>query len=84
MTMELTPVEAKVVELLRTLPETAAQEVVEFAAFKATRRPHWSYDDPESLARAMERMASDPELLREMQAIERDFAPALNDGLEKY
>jgi hypothetical protein len=27
-------------------------------------------------------MANDPEVLREVQAIERDFAPTLNDGLE--
>ena len=41
----------------------------------------WSYDDPESCARAIEAMANDPEFLREVQAIERDFAPTLNDGL---
>jgi hypothetical protein len=42
----------------------------------------WSYDDPASIAKAIERMANDPEVLREAAAIERDFAAALNDGLE--
>jgi len=46
------------------------------------RPVEWSYDDPASIARAIERMANDPEVLREVAAIERDFAPALNDGLE--
>ena len=40
----------------------------------------WSYDDLASIAKAIERMANDPEVLREVAAIERDFA--LNDGLE--
>ncbi|MEX2173077.1 MAG: hypothetical protein WD872_01860 [Pirellulaceae bacterium] len=44
----------------------------------------WSYDDPASVASAIERMANDPEVLREVAAIERDFGPLLNDGLQKY
>jgi hypothetical protein len=65
------------------MPDTAREEVVDFAAFKATRNASWSYDDPASCAAAIERMANDPEILREVAAIERDWAPALADGLER-
>lgn len=45
---------------------------------------NWSYDDPASVAAAIEQMANDAEVLREVSAIESDFAAALNDGLENY
>lgn len=80
--MTLFPNEAKLIQLLRSLPKHAQDEVVDFAAFKASHTTNWSYDDPALVAAAMERMANDPEILREVAAIERDFAPALADGLE--
>jgi|1186.fasta_scaffold147643_2 hypothetical protein len=82
MTMDLQPHEAKLIELIRALPSDVAKEVEDFASFKAARTGTWSYDDPGSIARAIERMANDQEVMREVQAIERDFAPAINDGLE--
>ena len=82
MTMDLQPHEAKLIELIRSMPSDAAREVEDFASFKAARTTTWSFDDPTSIAKAIERMANDPEVLREVQAIERDFAPTLNDGLE--
>lgn len=84
MTMNLLPNEIKLIELFRALPKDAAHEVVDFAAFKASRTASWSYDDPASCAAAIERMANDPEILREVAAIEREFAPTLSDGLERY
>jgi len=82
MTMDLQPSEAKLIELIRSLPSDAAREVEDFASFKAARTASWAHDDPESIARAIERMANDPQMQREIHAIERDFAPAMNDGLE--
>ncbi len=83
MTMNLLPNEVKLIELLRALSEDAAHEVVDFAAFKASRAGSGD-GDPAWCAAEMERMANDPEILREVAAIERDFAPTLNDGLERY
>lgn len=80
--MTLFPNEAKLIELLRSLPKSAQDEVVDFASFKASREGTGEYDDPTSLAAEMDRMANDPEVLREVAAIERDFAPAIADGLE--
>ena len=82
MTMDLQPHEAKLIELIRCLPSEAAREIEDFVSFKAARTTTWSYDDPASIAHAMERMANDPQVRREVEAIERDFAPALSDGLE--
>jgi hypothetical protein len=82
MTMDLQPNEARLIELIRSLPTDAAREIEEYASFKAAKAMTWSYDDPASVANALDRMGSDPQVLREVQAIERDFAPALNDGLE--
>jgi hypothetical protein len=81
--MDLHPNEAKLIELIRSLPASTAREIEDFASFKAARTAAWSYDDPDSIARALDRMGDDPEIIREVQAIERDFAPAVNDGLEK-
>lgn len=80
--MTLFPNEAKLIELLRTLPKGLQDEVVDFASFKASRAGLFNDDDLASIAADIERMSRDPEVLREVGEIERDFAPALADGLE--
>lgn len=74
MTMNLLPSEVKLIELMRALPLEAAREVEDYAAFKASRIDSWTDDRPESIAAEIDRMASDPDILRAMAAIERDFS----------
>jgi hypothetical protein len=69
MTMDLQPGEAKLIELIRSMPEDAAREVTDFATFKAARTATWSYDDPASCAAAWERAVSDPTFVKEVKAI---------------
>jgi hypothetical protein len=48
------------------------------------RKPiQWSYDDPESCARAMEAMADDPEFIAEAMRVYRDFEFTMADGLDE-
>lgn len=83
MTMQLSPMEAQLVELLRALPEPEAQEVADFAAFKAARSVSWSYDDPASCAAAWERTVSDPAFANEVQSIQSEFAVTEAEGLDE-
>jgi hypothetical protein len=43
----------------------------------------WSYDDPESCARAIEAMANDAEFVAESIRVYRDFEFTMADGLDK-
>ncbi len=69
---------------LQRLPPALGQLVVEYAMFVAGTALQWSYGDPASLDRATEFMALDPFFQKEMEAINRDFAPAEGDGLEDH
>jgi hypothetical protein len=83
MTMDLQPGEAKLIELIRSMPADAAREVADFATFKAARTATWTYDDPSSCAAAWERAISDPTFAKEIKAIEKEFAVAEADGLDE-
>jgi hypothetical protein len=83
MTMDLLPREVKLIELLRALPPRAAEEVADFAAYKASRVQTWSYDDPVACAAAWDRAASDPAFASEVQTIQREFAVTDGDGLSE-
>jgi len=83
MTMDLYPREAKLIELLRTLPARTVEEVTDFAAYKASRIADWSYDDPASCAAAWARAAEDPVFVNEVQAIQREFSVTEGDGLSE-
>jgi hypothetical protein len=76
--------EEKVVSLMRQLPPAAAQELHDFALFLAARHCGWSYGDQASIERAVDLMAADPFALREIRAVNEDFACAEGDGLEGY
>src|SRR4051812_37047230 len=81
--MDLKPNEVRFIELLRSMPTGAANEVADFAAFKAARSVSWSYDDPASCAAAWERAASDPTFVNEVKAIQAEFAATEADGLDE-
>lgn len=81
MTMDLQPHEAKLIELIRTLPTGVAREVEDFASFKAARSATWAYDDPASCAAAWERAVADPAFVEEVQSIQKEFAVTEADGL---
>lgn len=83
MTMDLYPHEIKLIELLRGLPERAASEVSDFAAYKASRAVTWSYEDPASCAAAWARAADDTEFANEVRTIQREFAVTEGDGLSE-
>ena len=83
MNSALSTVEQKVVVLMRQLPATAVQEVQDFVTFLAARHCGWIYGDSASLERAVELMASDPFLGREIDAVNEEFACAESDGLEE-
>jgi hypothetical protein len=83
MTMDLQPNEAKLIELIRSLPSEAAREIEDFASFKAARTATWSYDDPASCAAAWERAVSDPQFVNEVKAIQEEFAVTEADGLDE-
>jgi hypothetical protein len=74
--------EETMIGLLRQLPPAAVQEVRDFVVFLAARHCGWSYDDQASLERAVDLMASDTFALREIRAINEEFACAEADGLE--
>lgn len=76
--------EEKVLGLMRQLPPTAVQEVQDFAVFLAARHCGWSYGDAASIERAVDLMASDPFVSRELRAVNDEFICAENDGLEPY
>ena len=78
----LSTAEEKVVDLMRQLPPVALQEVHDFVVFLAARHCGWRYDDPASIERAVDLMASDPCVLREIRAVNDEFACADSDGLE--
>ena len=80
---QLNPSELRLIELVRVLPENAAREVADFAAFKAARETTWSYDDPASCAAAWERGISDPTFVSEVRAIQAEFAVTDADGLDE-
>jgi hypothetical protein len=80
----ITASEEKVAGLLRQLPPGAVQQVQDFVVFLAARHCDWDYGDAGSLARAVNLMASDPFLAREICAVNEDFADAEADGLESY
>jgi hypothetical protein len=84
---QLTAEEERLVQVLRLLRQLAPrsqEEVEQFVWSLVGRYLKWSYDDPESMARAAQFMALDPYLRRESAAIGADFAPAMLDGLEDY
>ncbi len=83
MTMDLYPREAKLIELLRTLPARAVDEVADFVAYKASRVAECSYDDPASCAAAWARAAEDPAFVAEVQTIQREFSVTEGDGLSE-
>jgi hypothetical protein len=69
----------KTVELLT--PEDS--EVVNHYVVDLAGKSHkWSYDDPVSLAIAVELMGRDPCLRRASDQISKDFEDTLMDGLE--
>jgi hypothetical protein len=76
--------EQKIIEGLRQLPPSGIKEVEDFVVFLAARNVSWSYGDPKSTARAVNLMAQDPFMQREMQAINEEFRVAEADGLEDY
>lgn len=82
MTMNLLPREVKLIELLCALPPRAAEEVADFAAFKASRT---GLELRRSclVAAAWERAATDPAFASEVQAIQSEFAVADGDGLSE-
>jgi len=84
MSTALSTAEKKVVGLMRQLPPAAVQEVHDFAVFLAARHYVWSYGDNDSIEGAVDLMASDPFVLREIRAVNKDFACAESDGLEAY
>ena len=69
---------------LALLSPKDAQLVDQFILFRAGRSLKWSYDDPHSLSQAMDLMARDPFLRKEMEAINREFMCAEGDGLDPY
>lgn len=83
MNSALSNVEEKVVDLMRQLPPLVVQEVHDYVTFLAARHCGWSYGDGPSLEQAAERMASDPFLRREIDAVNEEFACAESDGLEE-
>lgn len=83
MTMDLEPSEAKLIELIRSLPSDAVREVEDFANFKASRSTTWSYDDPASCAAAWKRAVSDTTFVKEVKAIQEEFAVTDADGLNE-
>jgi hypothetical protein len=84
MSLLLSTTEEKVVGLMRQLPPMAVQEMQDFAVFLAARHCGWSYADGASIERAVDLMASDPFVLREIHAINEEFTCAETDGLEPY
>jgi hypothetical protein len=78
----LSTAEERVVGLMRQLPPVALQEVHDFVVFLAARHCGWSYGDTASIERAVDLMASDPCVLRELRAVNEEFACAEADGLE--
>ncbi len=84
MSIALSASEKRVVGLMRQLPPTAVQEMQDFAVFLVARHCGWSYADVASVERAVALMASDPFVLREIHAINDEFACAETDGLEAY
>ncbi len=81
--MTLFPNEAKLLELFRSLPSGGQNEVLDFAAFKASRTGQWSYDDEASCAAAWARATEDPAFVSEVQAIQREFSVTESDGLSE-
>lgn len=78
----LTPQEQMVLDKLRQLAAEGKEEVdADFIAL-ADQYLKWSYDDPESLARAAAFMAQDPFQHREVRAINAELAAPETDGEE--
>jgi hypothetical protein len=69
---------------LALLSPTDARLVDQLVFFQAGRSLKWSYDDPRSLSQAMDLMARDPCLRKEMGAINKEFMCSESDGLEPY
>jgi hypothetical protein len=69
---------------LRLLPPSDAQLIDQYVLFRAASSLKWRYDDPQSLSTAMDLMARDPFLRKEMDAISREFKCTEGDGLEPY
>jgi hypothetical protein len=69
---------------LRLLSPKDAHLIDQYVLMRASSSLKWSYDDPKSLAVAMDLMANDPFLRKEMEAINREFKCADSDGLEPY
>jgi hypothetical protein len=76
--------EQKIIEGLRQLPPSGIKEVEDFVVFLAARNISWNYSDSESTSRALDLMARDPFIQREMKAINEEFRIAESDGLEDY
>lgn len=69
---------------LQLLSPGDAQLIDQYVLFRAACSLKWRYDDPQSLSLAMDLMARDPFLQKEMEAINREFKCAESDGLEPY
>ncbi len=69
---------------LRLVSSKDAQLIHQYVLMRASSSLKWSYEDPKSLSIAMELMASDPFLRKEMKTINREFSCAESDGLEPY
>ncbi len=84
MNSALTSQEKRILGAIRELPPESIRQVEDFVVFVAARSSAWSYSDSSSLARAGDLMARDPNLRRESQAIDAEFAETESDGLEAY
>jgi len=72
---------------LRTLALLSPHDaplVEQSVLFRAGRSLKWTFADRETLCQAMDLMARDPFLRKEMEAINREFICAEGDGLDPY
>ena len=74
----------KTLRLLRDLEPTTAGQVEEFVWSLVEVHMKWDLNDPVSIKRATELAGLDPQLKRESDAINAEFACAEEDGLEPY
>jgi hypothetical protein len=80
----LTPEEQMILDRLCRLAAEGKEEVDAETIALAEKHLKWSFDDPASLERAAYFMAHDPFMIREVRAINEEFACTEGDGLEDY
>jgi hypothetical protein len=78
----LTPAEREILAELQALAAAGVEAIDEALLARIKSTIHWSFDDPESMKRAVVFAAHDPFLRREVEAINREFAVADRDGLK--